>query len=88
MSEQVSQASIDAARMYEKLQVPTLFQEWALRLLDTVRVGPGSSVLDAFDRLEVLEATAEAVINAGAIGEVTPMPQHVIDELRVAFKLP
>ena len=29
----------------------------------------GSSVLDAFDRLEVLESTAEAVINAGAIGK-------------------
>ena len=33
----------------------------------------GSSVLDAFDRLEVLESTAEAVINARAIGEVSVM---------------
>lgn len=45
----------------------------------------GSSVLDAFDRLEVLESTAEAIINAGAIGQVTPMPASVIDELRQAF---
>lgn len=45
----------------------------------------GSDVLDAFDRLEVLESTAEAVINAGAIGDVAPMPEAVIGELREAF---
>jgi len=48
----------------------------------------GSSVLDAFDRLEVLESTAEAVINARCIGEVSSMNDAVIEELRVAFKLP
>lgn len=47
----------------------------------------GSSVLDTFDRLEVLESTAEAVINARAIGEVSVMPNAVIDELRSAFDL-
>jgi len=45
----------------------------------------GSSVLDAFDRLEVLESTAEAIINAHAIGEVWVMPDSVIRELREAF---
>ena len=45
----------------------------------------GSSVLDAFDRLEVLESTAEAVINARAIGGVSAMPDAVIRELRDAF---
>jgi len=45
----------------------------------------GSTVLDAFDRLEVLESTAEAVINSRAIGEVTPMPDAVIEELKDAF---
>jgi len=30
----------------------------------------GTSVLNAFDRLEVLEATAETVINSRAIGPV------------------
>ncbi|MCA9091268.1 MAG: class II aldolase/adducin family protein [Planctomycetaceae bacterium] len=48
----------------------------------------GSSILDTFDRLEVLESTAEAVINARAIGTVSSMPEAVIDELRAAFKLP
>ena len=47
----------------------------------------GRSVLDAFDRLEVLESTAEAVINAGPLGPVTPMPDTVIDELKAAFDL-
>ncbi|MEZ6134849.1 MAG: class II aldolase/adducin family protein [Pirellulaceae bacterium] len=45
----------------------------------------GSSVLDAFDRLEVLESTAEAVIHARAIGDVSVMPAAVIDELRSVF---
>lgn len=47
----------------------------------------GTSVLDTFDRLEVLESTAEAVINARAIGEVSVMPEDVITELRDAFGL-
>ncbi len=45
----------------------------------------GTSVLDAFDRLEVLESTAEAVINARTLGAVAVMPDQVIDELRRAF---
>jgi len=48
----------------------------------------GSSVLDAFDRLEVLESTAEAIINAGALGKVATMSDDVIDELRTAFDTP
>lgn len=48
----------------------------------------GSGVLDAFDRLEVLESTAEAIINARAIGDVSVMPDEVIAELREAFALP
>lgn len=47
----------------------------------------GSSVLDTFDRLEVLESTAEAIINSRAIGEVSAMPENVINDLRQAFGL-
>ncbi len=47
----------------------------------------GRSILDTFDRLEVLESTAEAVIDANVIGEISSMPDAVIDELRTAFKL-
>ncbi len=45
----------------------------------------GTSVLDAFDRLEVLEATAEAVVNSRAVGEIHRMNDEVIAELVQAF---
>jgi V/A-type H+-transporting ATPase subunit B len=45
----------------------------------------GKTILDAFDRLEVLESTAEAVILSRSIGEVRPMGGEVIDELIDAF---
>lgn len=47
----------------------------------------GSSILHAFDLLEVLEATAESIINARAIGDVSVMPKAVIDELCAEFNL-
>ncbi|MFN3193750.1 MAG: class II aldolase/adducin family protein [Aureliella sp.] len=47
----------------------------------------GANVLDTFDRLEVLESTAEAIINAQSIGPISMMPDEVIDELRTAFDL-
>lgn len=45
----------------------------------------GRSVLDAFDRLEVLEATAAAIIRARSLGTVHPMSDAVIAELNAAF---
>jgi L-fuculose-phosphate aldolase len=45
----------------------------------------GSSILDAFDRLEVLECTAEALIKSRSIGKVRPMTDSQISELRSAF---
>ena len=45
----------------------------------------GTSVLDAFDRLEVLESTAEALIDSRAIGAVQRMSDGTIDELVRAF---
>ena len=45
----------------------------------------GKTILDAFDRLEVLESTAEAVILSCSIGDVRPMGGEVIDELIQAF---
>lgn len=45
----------------------------------------GTSVLDAFDRLEVLESTAEAMINSRTLGPLVPMSESVIDELKAAF---
>lgn len=45
----------------------------------------GADVLDAFDRLEVLESTAEAMINSRPLGAVTPMSDAAIGELTRAF---
>lgn len=45
----------------------------------------GTSILDAFDRLEVLECTAEAIINSRAIGTVQPMTADQIRDLKSAF---
>jgi L-fuculose-phosphate aldolase len=48
----------------------------------------GTSPLDAFDRLEVLESTAEAVINSRAIGPVRRMSDGTVEELVRAFAKP
>ena len=45
----------------------------------------GASVLDAFDRLEVLESTAEAMINSRPLGAMVPMSDAAIAELDAAF---
>jgi L-fuculose-phosphate aldolase len=45
----------------------------------------GRTVLDAFDRLEVLEATAAAIIRSGALGPISAMGPEVIQELLGAF---
>ena len=47
----------------------------------------GRNVLEAFDRLEVLESTAEALINGHILGGVVPMPSAVIEQLTQAFLL-
>ena len=45
----------------------------------------GRDILDAFDRLEVLEATTEALLLARPLGPVVPMPADAIAELRRVF---
>jgi L-fuculose-phosphate aldolase len=45
----------------------------------------GSDVLEAFDRLEVLESTAEAIINCRAVGSLRPMSDEVTRDLDRAF---
>lgn len=45
----------------------------------------GRDVLDAFDRLEVLESTAETLINGRFVGATVPMSDAVIAELEAAF---
>jgi L-fuculose-phosphate aldolase len=45
----------------------------------------GADVLEAFDRLEVLESTAEAIINCRAVGSMRPMSDQVTRDLDAAF---
>lgn len=45
----------------------------------------GTDILEAFDRLEVLESTAEAIINARAIGTLQPLSEKGTRELDQAF---
>jgi L-fuculose-phosphate aldolase len=45
----------------------------------------GADVLEAFDRLEVLESTAEAIINCRAVGELKPLGDEVARELDRTF---
>ncbi|HWE39947.1 MAG TPA: class II aldolase/adducin family protein [Isosphaeraceae bacterium] len=47
----------------------------------------GTSVLDAFDRLEVLESTAEALLNSRPLGPMLPMSDRAIADLNEAFGL-
>ncbi len=45
----------------------------------------GGDILATFDRLEVLEYTAEALINGRPLGDISPMDDDVIEELKEAF---
>lgn len=47
----------------------------------------GGSLLQTFDRLEVLETTAHALLDALPLGPVVPIPPHELAELRAAFHL-
>lgn len=46
MNNDVLQNQIAAARAYEKLHVPALFQQWSASVLDAARIEPGHRVLD------------------------------------------
>ena len=45
----------------------------------------GADALQAFDRLEVLESTAEALVDARALGPLARMRDGAIAELEAAF---
>jgi L-fuculose-phosphate aldolase len=45
----------------------------------------GRTILDAFDRLEVLEATAAAIIQSRPLGPISPMSEKVTRDLLAAF---
>ena len=47
----------------------------------------GESLLQAFDRLEVMESTAHSIINSMAIGNIVHISQEEVNDLKVAFNL-
>ena len=47
----------------------------------------GASLLQAFDRLEVMESTAHSIINATAVGQIVHISQEEVEDLKVAFNL-
>ena len=47
----------------------------------------GNSLLQAFDRLEVMELTAHSIINAAAVGDIVHISKQEIDDIKVAFNL-
>ncbi len=47
----------------------------------------GGSLLQAFDRLEVLEATARAVLSARALGRVVSISPPEVEQLKAAYHL-
>jgi len=64
----------------------TMSPEFPIALLEnTGALVMGRTILDAFDRLEVLESTADALINARALGSVRPMSEDTIQELIRVF---
>ena len=47
----------------------------------------GNTLLQAFDRLEVMESTAHSIINAADVGDIVHISNTEIDELKSAFGL-
>ncbi len=47
----------------------------------------GSTLLQAFDRLEVMESTAHSIINAAAVGNIVHISKDEVDDLKKAFHL-
>ncbi len=47
----------------------------------------GSSLLQAFDRMEVMESTAHSIINARSIGSIVHISEKEVDDIKDAFNL-
>ena len=47
----------------------------------------GATLLQAFDRLEVLESTSQSIINSFAIGEIVRISDSEISKIKKAFNL-
>lgn len=59
----------------------------ALMIENNSVIVTGDSLLQAFDRLEVLESTAHSIINSRKIGDIVHITEKEVDDLKVAFHL-
>lgn len=59
----------------------------ALMVEDDCVIVTGNSLLQAFDRLEVLETTAHSIINSLSIGQIVHITDQEVDDLKKAFHL-
>ena len=57
----------------------------ALMIEDDCVIVTGNTLLQAFDRLEVLEVTAHSIINSGYLGEIGHITEDEIEDLKRAF---
>ena len=54
---------------------------------NTCAIVTGNTLLQAFDRLEVMESTAHSIINASALGSIVHISKDEIEDLKQAFHL-
>ncbi len=59
----------------------------AMMIENSCVIVTGDSLLQAFDRLEVMEATAHSLINASSLGEVDRITDKEVEDLKKAFNL-
>ena len=75
MKDNVLHDQIAAARAYEELHVPALFQQWSVSVLDAARIEPGHRVLDVACGTGVLAREAWARVGpAGCVAGLDPDP--------------
>ena len=59
----------------------------AMMIENSCVVVTGESLLQAFDRLEVMESTAHSIILSKEIGEIVHITDDEVEDLKVAFHL-
>ena len=59
----------------------------AMLVEDNCAIVTGSTLLQAFDRLEVLESTAHSIINSLTLGPIVHITDEEVDDLKKAFNL-
>jgi L-fuculose-phosphate aldolase len=60
-------------------------EETVVLLENEAAVAVGKNLLQAFDRLEVAQSSAKALINAGHLGNIVEISENEIQRLRDKF---